>query len=209
MNYYKCFSHCPTYTKEEEALLVKQMRGGNIEARNNLILSCVPLSIKLARSKSFFNRGIPVDDLISVAIGEALPYLVTKLNPSKGRLTTFISKYLPYHLVRYINRYGQQITLPGKTRENNKDIDEIRNKLKKQNIGSVLYTPKENTTCDVQSINKAAKQLNISQKNMDITHKRMRGLTVLEIAKEYNLSKQRVSQIEHETISKLKIQLGV
>jgi RNA polymerase sigma factor (sigma-70 family) len=72
-------------SRQEEARLVKQMRAGDLAARDRLIESVLPWIVKLARP--FLNRA-PLEDLVQAGIVGLLEYL-PRFNPRKARLTTY------------------------------------------------------------------------------------------------------------------------
>ena len=84
--------NCPRFTRDEEAALCGRMRAGDADAREQLILSIVPLAI--SQANSFYKHAVALrnsrlrnDDLVGQAFVGAIKG-VDSFDPSKGRLTT-------------------------------------------------------------------------------------------------------------------------
>lgn len=89
----------PKLTRQEATRLWRQMRRGNQEARDTLLLSVLPLIVK----ESLRYRGVwcEADDIIQVGILGALKAL-DKWTPRRGALTTFITPSVRHACYNYL-----------------------------------------------------------------------------------------------------------
>lgn len=228
---------CPRFSASEEAELVATMNAGidtnepaAIEARNQLILSCIPWAKSLAMSKRFRGRGVDDDDLVSVAVSEGVMRAVKNLDPSKGRLTTVVSVAVPQVLLRHIRRYGQAISLPQAADDDCSatvlgNINKVRGRIasfgtnRYERAGEVGswncdpgYTPNiegehaDNEFNEIQlaALRDAVMLARLSNREREALRLRFSGGLLREIGDRLGVSKERVRQITETAMYKLK-----
>ena len=109
-SYFRDIGKYPVLTREEEVDLARRVRGGDEEARKQLILSNLKLVITIA--KSYASYGVPFLDLIEEGnIG--LMKAVSRFDPEKGfRFSTYSSWWIRQSIVRAISNYSRTIRIP-------------------------------------------------------------------------------------------------
>lgn len=80
-------------TRDEQSELYYQYKEGDESAREQLILSCLALTYRLANRFYSKNRWIDRDDLIQIA-NIALIKAVEKWNPQRGSLSNVVTTYV-------------------------------------------------------------------------------------------------------------------
>lgn len=86
------------FTDIEERELIVKMRNGDAEAREQLIFSCIPWVIRLAREFCSKYNWSDVEEAESRSLLR-LVKCVDRLDPAKGRLTTLLGTSVPRDLM--------------------------------------------------------------------------------------------------------------
>jgi RNA polymerase primary sigma factor len=103
-------TQAPLLTIEEEQVLTRQAREGDISARQRLVESNMRLVINIART--YHSRAIPLEDLIQEgAIG--LIQAIERFDPDKGfRFSTYATHWVRQSIGRAIDNKAKAIRLP-------------------------------------------------------------------------------------------------
>ena len=72
--------------RAEQVILHAKIQEGNIDAKNTIISSCIPLVINIAKKFSFNNKHIDIEDMIQEG-NIALINAVNSWNVNKGNIT--------------------------------------------------------------------------------------------------------------------------
>lgn len=84
----------PRFTRDKERHLHELAQGGDLEARNQLVLSQVPWIVKLCGR---YRGQYGIDEAVQMCV-EMLMRKIGKLDPDKGRLTTLVGRAVPRFL---------------------------------------------------------------------------------------------------------------
>ena len=96
-------------SREEQIDLFNKIKAGDIDARDTVIHSCLPLVINIAKKFRMNNKHIDLDDMVQEG-NIALMRAVDKWDISKGSITTVATWYIKNSLVDMITdaRYNIQ-----------------------------------------------------------------------------------------------------
>lgn len=98
------------FTRGEEAKMVRKMRRGDRDAREQLIMSVLPYAVQVAKKSAGYAKSLTVDELISCA-NTGVIRAVDKLDPRKGRLTTIATHYMLQE-IRWAIHHAKTIRSP-------------------------------------------------------------------------------------------------
>ncbi|MCH5243107.1 MAG: sigma-70 family RNA polymerase sigma factor [Muribaculaceae bacterium] len=99
-----------TISAPKEIELTKLIRKGNVKSRNDLVLSFIPLVIKIA--KKYQNLGLNLNDLISEGI-LGLIRAAEKYDESRGyKFTSYAGYRIRSAIINAIENYSDQIKIP-------------------------------------------------------------------------------------------------
>jgi RNA polymerase sigma factor (sigma-70 family) len=103
----------PRFSREEETELVARKNDGDGNAREQLILSCVPRAIQIAKNvaKSATGQKYDIQDLISVGM-VAICEAADRFEPATARFSTYASQAILCNIIRHCRRHGQVIVEP-------------------------------------------------------------------------------------------------
>lgn len=214
-------SRTPLLSRDEEAALVRKARAGDIRARNTLVNANIRFVVTIA--KEYHYTGLDLEDLVNEGcIG--LMNAIERFDCSWGnRLITYASWWIQQSIGRAICERGRTIRLPqGKVKElggryNVLSLDtpvESQDSDSSKTIGDNVAdmwsrSPEVETICNIlkEAVAKALGSLSIR----DAEILRMRygfnsrePMTLEEIGDRWNLSKERIRQIEDKALRKLK-----
>lgn len=110
-SYFNQLRHGRLLSRAEECELATQAQGGNLEARNRMIVSNLRLVVSIA--KKFQGRGVAFDDLIAEGnIG--LIRAVEKFDPAQGvGFGTYAAWWIRQAIFRAFERLPRAIRVPG------------------------------------------------------------------------------------------------
>ena len=209
----------PTLTREEELQLVHKMKHSpNSEeqqaARHQLMISCIPWAIKLA--KHYFNSGLDQDDIIQQAM-LGLIRSVDKFEPEQygTRLVTYCVMAVRRFILREIFHTSSIVTLPY-----NFNMISERNTELIQLARAVIRLDTLETNDHTSDVSLQAKTEEetpyedwrwLLQKHWDILddrqqqilRMRMDGKTLQDIGKIFNISRERVNQIQGKAVAQI------
>lgn len=242
--------------KEEEIELLKKAKSGDIEAKNQLILSNLRLVVNIA--KNYVNRGLSLIDLISEG-NFGLIYAIEKFDMDKGfRFSTYAVWWIKQSITKAIICKGRGIRIPSykydllskvnkyvlkRVREEGvyPTVEEISEELKidKDKIEEIMLAfqdtmslsasigddiqlediiaDTENSSIEDNIIEEIEReQVREIVKVLDDREKQILKLrfgldgeeihTLEEIGATFNITRERVRQIEKKTLQKLKLQ---
>ena len=120
-------SNYQKFTKEQQIGLHSQIKRGDKDARSQVIHSCLPLVIDIAKKFRFNNKHIELDDFIQEG-NIALIRAVDNWDVSKGNITTVATWYIRNAFIDMINdaRYAIK-TAVSFTRRAAEDLRKIKN----------------------------------------------------------------------------------
>jgi len=98
-------------TKEQQRDLYDKMKSGNIDARDEIIHSCLPLVIDVAKKFRYNNRHIDLEDFIQEG-NIALIKAVDNWQIEKGSITTVATWYIRNSFIDMINDAKYSIKTP-------------------------------------------------------------------------------------------------
>ena len=98
-------------TKEQQVELHQKMQNGDMDARETVIFSCLPLVINQAKKFRFNNKHIDLEDFIQEG-NIALIRAVDNWDIDKGRITTIATWYVRNALIDMINDASYSIKNP-------------------------------------------------------------------------------------------------
>ena len=85
-------------TRAEQQILFSKIQTGNMDARDEVIESCLPLVIDIAKKFRYNNKHIDLDDMIQEG-NIALMKAVDRWDISKGSITTVATWYVRNALI--------------------------------------------------------------------------------------------------------------
>jgi len=102
--------NCPRLTHEQEVDLVARIKEGDVDARDELFMSCVPMAIKQATSwyvkaRDMQNYGIEVVELVQIALCGLLNS-INLFDPAKSKFTTYAHWHIWSYLMRCTKNQG-------------------------------------------------------------------------------------------------------
>lgn len=89
--------------RDEQRDCYERMKTGDIDARNELVLSCVPMAYSLAQHFHQNNKHIDVSDLAHIGIAE-LTKSMEKFDVNKASISTFARRCLSNAMIDAINK---------------------------------------------------------------------------------------------------------
>ena len=100
----------PLLTAEQQLVLARKVRNGDLAARNKMIESNLRLVVKLARL--YANRGLAFLDLVEEG-NLGLMHSVEKFDPERGfRFSTYATWWIRHNIERAIMNQSRMIRLP-------------------------------------------------------------------------------------------------
>lgn len=209
----------PTLSREEELQLVRQMKHSpNHEerqaARHQLTTSCIPWAIKLA--KHYFKSGLDQDDIIQQAM-LGLIRSVDKFEPEQygTRLVTYCVMAVRRFILREIFHTSSIVTLPynfNLISERNTELVQLARNVVRLDI---LETNDQTSDSSLQAKTEEEtpyehwrwllkKHWNIlDDREQQILQMRMDGKTLQDVGKIFNISRERVSQIQDKAVAQI------
>ncbi|MCE9559241.1 MAG: RNA polymerase sigma factor RpoD/SigA [Armatimonadetes bacterium] len=120
----------PLLCLEEEAILVRKAKNGDLAARTRLVESNMRLVINIARS--YRTRSIPIEDLIQEgAIG--LIHAIRRFDPEKGfRFSTYATHWIRQAIGRAIDYKAKAIRLPAHITQSIRRVERERIRLERE-----------------------------------------------------------------------------
>lgn len=117
-------TQAPLLTLEEEQVLTRQARDGDILARQKLVESNMRLVINIART--YHSRAIPLEDLIQEgAIG--LIMAIERFDPEKGfRFSTYATHWVRQSIGRAIDNKAKAIRLPAHVVQTLRKVEKLK-----------------------------------------------------------------------------------
>jgi RNA polymerase sigma factor (sigma-70 family) len=204
----------PILSREEELQLVHKMKHSpDVEeqqaARHQLVTSCIPWATKLAQP--FFNSGLERDDIVQQAL-LGLIRSVDKFEPEKygTRLVTYCVMAVRRFILREIFHTSSIVTIPYNRDTNNAeliqraqavtrlDAYETNDQISDSSLQAKTEeeTPYENWRWLLQ------KYWNVlNDRQQQILQMRMSGQTLQDVGKIFNISRERVSQIQDRAVA--------
>lgn len=206
------------YSRDEEREMFRRMQAGDMGARDELIMSCVPWVIN--RALGYSGRGIDDEDLVQCGL-MGLTRAVDRFDLEKGcRLTTYATKSILREVWRELNCHTYLIKLPehpGNSRAIREGIERVRAGVKSLDAirwhDHESWWDKDGTQDDdgggfdlpdgdqhsgitprIDLLHEMIDRL-LKPKHGKIVCLRMQGLTYQKIADHMELSKERIRQI--------------
>ena len=96
----------PPLPREEEALLLERLAGGDLEARQTLIERNLRLVVYIARR--FENTGINIEDLISIGTIGLIKVINTYRSDKNIKLATYASRCIENEILMYLRKNVNQ-----------------------------------------------------------------------------------------------------
>ena len=219
----KDLRHCPRFTREEERALWERMKAGDIEARNQLALSVLPLAVRLARRYWFRNQC----DQTSVACEAALDAAMA-FDAEKARLTTYVHWRIKQVIHEYLRHY-HVIHIPSGILEGRGSPSRLASAEAAMNVCSLNYGVAAERDDGIGQILTdgvpsaldtviAEEEFQVSlaeryycdwllskipRRMRTVLQRRHRGEKLSSIADDYGLSKERIRQLESMGLSSL------
>ncbi|MBI3308574.1 MAG: sigma-70 family RNA polymerase sigma factor [Candidatus Melainabacteria bacterium] len=178
-SYTEYLKHKPLLSREEEVILARKARKGNIKARNELIERNLRLVISIA--KNYLHRGLPFFDLIQEG-NLGLMKAVERFDPSRGfKFSTYASWWIRQSITRAIMNKSKVIRLPAhlfeKVNKLKKIQKELYKKLNREPTDEELAEVLEIETLEVNRL----KDLMKSVKSLDIKTSAESDLTFADV----------------------------
>lgn len=198
-------------TPDQERAYASAAAAGDTSARDRLIYSQLPLVISIARK--FLTNPVDFEDLIQEG-NLALIAAVDRLDPARARLSTFATLLITQRIRRYVVANATVIRRPASHRLSGKS--RCRHEaagyclsLNMDDIGplaSDLVEDRETSDPDsallMLTLSRAIDQL--PPKDRDIVLYRLRGETLQEVGRRYDVTRERVRQIEAIAVERLR-----
>jgi RNA polymerase sigma factor (sigma-70 family) len=204
----------PVLSREEELQLVQKMKHSpNAEeqqaARHQLITSCIPWAIQL--SKPHFDKGLESDDVIQQAL-IGLIRSVDQFEPELygTRLVTYCVMAIRRFILREKFHFSTIITLPYNRPKNKDDLLQRALEVTRlnayetndQNIDKSLQAKTEEETPYDDWRWLLLKYWDIlTERQQQILQMRMDGKTFQDVGKIFNLTRERIRQIQDQAIA--------
>ena len=205
------FPHFNTLSRDEEYQLALQAKQGDKKARNTLILSNIPFTIKY--SLSFLGYKIDPEDLSQIGL-IGLIEAVDKFDAGKGfRVITYAKWWIRKEIEEAAgkNRKESSTTPFSRLVKNEPDFDE---EAFISSLGDNSENPVEEECIENEKHYRVRKALDgLSERDSDIINRHY-GLDGREeesfndIAESYGLSKARIHQLEQAAFNSLRSELG-
>lgn len=201
--------------REEEAALAKAMRAGDAQARERLIESQLPYVVLIA--KPFVKPHLPLEDLCQVGV-LGLMECLDKFRPSKGRLSTFCKRAVYWRIHKWAQRQRVLLSRPWNRPKGHlleawlkaNDVGHF-DEGEAEQVQGASDPPDRRLLAEEASAQRQAMLAAIAtlpERMQRVLTSRLAGLLLREIAKEWDLSRERVRQIEEEAIARLQKLLG-
>ena len=117
-------------TADEEKRLARQVRAGDRDARNRMIVCNLRLVVSIARG--YLNRGLPLLDLIEEG-NLGLLHAVGKFDPERGfRLSTYATWWIRQTIERAIMNQSNVVRLPVHVQKQLKSCMKVQRALRRQ-----------------------------------------------------------------------------
>lgn len=192
-------------SEKEEALAVKEMLEGNVDARNKLIEHNLRLVAHIV--KKFENNDNMTDDLISIGTIGLIKGIDTYKNNKKTKITTYVARCIQNEILMYFraNQKRNNDVLLSDSIGYDKEGNEI-------NLVDILEDKTEdyieliNSKDNVKLLQKYLGLLSEREKEIIIKRYGLGGskeLTQKEIASSMHISRSYVSRIEKRALTKI------
>lgn len=221
--YYKEVRQCyRTFTQDEERALAKRAKKGDLDARNQLLCSLLPMVAQLARRRG--GRSVEFMDLVQAGNQGAM-HAIRKFNPARARLTTYAHRWIRQYMQREIERRDSLIYVPkhvfnpnnemGFTPEQLDRIREMQNKVMSLGCNGHFDDNQGGVACDqhaepIEDAIESERRENemklidrLSPVQRTVVLGRLKGRILSDIGKEIGVCKERVRQICEEAIEEL------
>ena len=205
------FPHFNTLSRDEEYQLALQAKKGDIKARNTIILSNIPFTIKY--SLSFLGYKIDPEDLSQIGL-IGLIEAVDKFDGGKGfRVITYAKWWIRKEIEEAAGKTRKESSTTPFSRlvKNEPDFDE---EAFISSLGDNSENPVEEECIENEKHYRVRKALErLSGRDSDIINRHY-GLDGREeesfndIAESYGLSKARIHQLEQAAFNSLRSELG-
>lgn len=171
--------------RAEQVILHAKIQEGNIDAKNTIISSCIPLVINIAKKFSFNNKHIDIEDMIQEG-NVALISAVENWDINKGNITTVATWCVRNKLIDMINDSRYTIKYPYSLSRraseelrkinniNSNDIDYIATEtgLAKQRVKKLLSISSRNIRrVGLTSKDSIKKVMNITSEELNVATK--------------------------------------
>ena len=196
-------------SRQEESLLLKQMKDGDEEAKNRLIEHNLRLVVYIA--KRFDNTGVGVEDLISIGTIGLIKGISTFKTDKNVRLATYLSRCIENEVLmhfRATRKLQGEVSL-----SDSLDTDQEGNALSLMDVISVDDTMLEDLDAR-ESCMKVRRCVDtcLTGREADVIRLRFgldggEPLTQREVAVKYGISRSYVSRIEKKAVEKLRAAL--
>lgn len=218
-------------SREEEAELALKAKRGDHAARETLMLSVMPMAVRLAQK--YQGRGLPIDDLIQSA-NQGVIRAVDKFDPNRGcRLTTYATWWIKQSLLRDLAIDTKLIHVPLYVFGNDNLGEFTPEQLEQFRKLNGSLTSLDVQAGDDKEVTPAAlveerehelieqmerkRELAILERNIrrlrprqqEILRARLAGRTLLEIGKTLGITRERVRQIESGAKQELAWMYGI
>jgi RNA polymerase sigma factor (sigma-70 family) len=217
--YLKQISKFPMFSREEENALAVSAQAGDLQAQHDLVRSQLKLVVYVARR--YQGRGIELEDLICIG-NEGLVWGVRKFDPAAGtRLSTYAYWWIEQRISRALE-YKDFIRLPSHFRRPQfRDQDYCREiaalvrhvaslDIPDPKSGKKMIDQPDDGPAPVESVirrdeirqvREALAQ--IDDRQSDILTRRSKGDSLDAIADDYELSRERIRQLESKGMANL------
>ena len=223
--YLQQLSRCPRFDVTEERELVRAAKGGCQASREQLVLSQLPWAMKIAMQ--FRGRGFDDDELVQIA-NMGLLKAVDKCDPRRGRLSTVSNVWIRQTLLYELQQRGRLVHVPGhalravaKPHERAAAERACRNTVsldvetdhpnggRRVTAGELIPDPRPGVDFDAMELRERSDQVEalmsrLSLREQLIVRDRIDGETLLAVAEQWGITKERVRQIEAAALDKLR-----
>jgi RNA polymerase sigma factor (sigma-70 family) len=211
------------FTKEEEADLARDKEGGDMVARERLIMSCLPYAVSLAaRMVRHIQHPPKRDQRRDEAVSDAMLGLVKAvdaLEPHRGRLTTLVSVCVRQEVWKHWRLYCGVIYVPNcavdmKQNPSQEMMDKAANASRRVSLHKVtrpnMTDGGDNDPAIITETKEEAGRamtafLRLSDREREVVDRVvMHGETLRDVGEMQGVSRERIRQVKQQALERLR-----
>ena len=202
------------FDAEGEKRLYLQMHQGDEEARRKLIESVLPWALVIVKRITSRRRlgNLELGDLVSVANKTIVTLVDNSFDPAKGRLSTYIVRNVKWEVERYICENRSVIRVPQGAYKDPKKWGPTSERIINEGVykfperwDAVAKEIDPETVADINTMLFEITQL--PWRLREVLRRRLQGHTLQQIGNDFQISRERVRQIQLRAIKLLKEKL--
>lgn len=190
--------------REEEIALYDRMREGDREARDRLVESQLPWVITLARKH--VKPRHDQDDLIAVGV-LALLQSLKSFDARKGRLSTWVRQPVEWRILAHLRAQSSIVHRPANRPINQAFVAAWETAQQHTCLPAEIgvYEPSQMDDADLLVRDRLYRAIErLPERLRLVVRLRLKGMTLLQIGRDYGLTKERIRQMHNRAIELLR-----